>query len=75
VKAIGAYLQRLKRFGTSIELSWGEDDDLWTLTWISGGKRYTAEGNDPEALFGEVMNQAARDNLEAARHYTRKPLG
>lgn len=60
-----AYLQRLLKFGSSIEISWAEDSNMWTLAWISGGKRYIATEEDIYLCCVVVLNQAARDNYLA----------
>jgi hypothetical protein len=31
----------MREHGQSVDLNWGEDNDLWEVSWITGGKRYT----------------------------------
>lgn len=38
----------MERNGTSVLLSWGEDDGTWECSWITGGKRYTEYHSDPK---------------------------
>lgn len=64
-KTIEPYLERLQKFGSSIELTWGEEDGLWALAWISGGKRYTAHEEFVDIACVVVLNAAARDNYLA----------
>jgi len=39
---IEAMLQRLTKFGSLIELSWDEDDNAWSVVWITGNVRSLA---------------------------------
>lgn len=60
MKTVGAYLERLKKHGTSIAIEWGEDDDVWQVTWITGGvRRYIARDTDLEQALGDVWVMAA----------------
>lgn len=58
MKTVGAYLDRLKQFGTFVAVEWGEDD-VWQVTWITGGVRYIARDADLEQALGEVWVMAA----------------
>lgn len=60
-KIIIPMLQRLQRFGSSLELSWGEDDDLWAVTWITGGKRITATSGRLDTALQQVWLVAAAE--------------
>lgn len=54
-----AMLQRLTRFGTSIEISWGEDDNLWSVAWITRGVRFTSTDQRLRAALETVWVNAA----------------
>lgn len=32
----------MRENGSSVVINWGEDDDAWEVSWITGGKRYSA---------------------------------
>jgi hypothetical protein len=66
-----AMLSRLTRFGSSLEISWCEDDKLWTVAWISAGKRFVMADKRLEtaldhvwvaaAVYAAAMNKRDRD--------------
>lgn len=56
---IPAMLQRLTRHGSSLEISWGEDDKLWSVSWITGGVRFNAAHEKLEAALSQVWVNAA----------------
>jgi len=35
-------LIQMSKEGQSVMLNWGENNNLWECSWITGGKRYTA---------------------------------
>lgn len=37
-------LSRMRLFGSSIVLTWGEDTNVWECSWITGGVRFTGVG-------------------------------
>ncbi|MGA9772337.1 MAG: hypothetical protein WBV94_25110 [Blastocatellia bacterium] len=39
-------LNFMRETGSSVQLNWGEDNNLWELSWITGGKRITALSKD-----------------------------
>lgn len=41
------FLEQMQRLGSSIMLSWAEDDNLWECSWITGGKRFTEHSTNP----------------------------
>jgi hypothetical protein len=38
-------LDYMKLYGSSVNLTWDEESDKWTCSWISSGKRFTGIGN------------------------------
>lgn len=34
-------LNFMRAHGSSVLLNWGEDDNLWECSWITGGERFT----------------------------------
>ena len=42
LNAIPRALCWMRELGSSVLLNWGEDDNLWECSWITGGKRYTS---------------------------------
>ena len=54
--AIPRALTWMKDKGSSVLLNWGEDDNLWECSWITGGKRYTcATKNMTSAIVGSLL--------------------
>ena len=54
--AIPRALTWMKDNGSSILLNWGEDDNLWECSWITGGKRYTCSTeNMTTAIVGALL--------------------
>jgi hypothetical protein len=59
-KTIVALLQRLQRFGSSIEMSWAEEDgEVWLVSWVTSGKRFTATDADLGKALFTVWSDAA----------------
>lgn len=58
---IPAMLQRLTRYGSSLEITWGEDDNHWSVAWITGGIRYTANADRLDTALSQVWVAAAAD--------------
>ena len=38
---LGGLLVWMRRYGSSVLLTWGEDTGQWECSWITGGRRYT----------------------------------
>lgn len=55
---ITSVLMEMTRLGSSVLLNWGEDDNLWECSWITGGKRYTA--------FDLILDSAVRQCVQEA---------
>lgn len=56
-----AMLQRLTRYGSALEINWGEDDKMWSVAWITGGVRYTANAPRLDTALSQVWVAAAVD--------------
>lgn len=54
-----AMLQRLTRFGSSLEVSWGEDDNLWSVAWITRGVRFASADRRLRTALETVWFDAA----------------
>ena len=72
----GAYetmllLRDMQAHGQSIVLNWGEDDNQWECSWITGGERYTAFGeNEGVAVFKAhkvVMDKLTKEKAMSVR--------
>jgi len=53
-------LVHMAKHGQSVMLNWGEDNDLWECSWITGGKRYTSFDKYPTMAVVQCRLQAAR---------------
>lgn len=42
---LSAALECMRAHGQSVLLNWGEDDNLWECSWITGGDRHTGFTN------------------------------
>lgn len=58
-QTLTALLERLKRFGTLIEIDWGEDDDLWNVVWITGDERIMASAPKLEDALSKAWVDGA----------------
>lgn len=45
VEALEPLLEYMREHGQSVLLNWGEDDNLWECSWITGGERFTGLSN------------------------------
>jgi hypothetical protein len=64
-------LEWMKQRGSSVSLNWGEDNNLWEASWITGGERFTGESTDPlNALAGAVKK--AQESLQKTRRLARE---
>lgn len=50
--------------GQSVDLNYGEDNQMWELSWISGGKRFTAVRKEIVDAIRDVIGKARTDYLE-----------
>jgi hypothetical protein len=65
--AIPRALTWMKDKGTSVLLNWGEDDNVWECSWITGGKRYTGfHENMTAAIVGCLLKVKHRNDNAAA---------
>ena len=55
-----AYMQA---HGQSVLLNWGEDDNLWECSWITGGERFTGLTNRSAEMAVRQCLQLVRDAL------------
>src|SRR5262249_938850 len=57
-KAIPRALEWMKETGSSALLNWGEDDNTWECSWVTGGKRYTDHSaNMTSAIIGSLLKR------------------
>lgn len=66
VQRAARHLAWLKERGSSVELNWGEDTDMWECSIISGGDRFTGVARDPYAAVLECYERVLKrmaDNL------------
>lgn len=54
-------LNFMKSKGSSVLLNWGEDNDLWECSWITGAKRFTFVSKDMELAVKLVIDKAATE--------------
>ena len=45
----------MAELGTSVLLNWGEDDELWEMSWITGGRRFTGFSKDKYKAVRDVL--------------------
>ncbi|HYF40716.1 MAG TPA: hypothetical protein VD930_13560 [Gemmatimonadales bacterium] len=64
-QSLASILDYMKQHGSSVTLNWGEDNNLWECSWITGGKRYTG--------FREDAYEAALESYYHARAYAPAP--
>ena len=50
--------------GSCVSLEWGEDDNHWTCSWISSGRRFTAVRKEIRDAIRDVIGQVRTDYLE-----------
>ena len=60
VMDIVGYLHAMRSLGSSVSLTWGEDDGLWECSWITSGQRYTATNSQLYWAVLECWNKAER---------------
>lgn len=48
----------MSEYGSSIDLNYGEDNNLWECSWITSGKRYTAFSKWPATAVAEALRRA-----------------
>ena len=54
-------LEWMRDNGSSVLLNWGEDNDLWECSWITGGKRFTGTSQHIRpAILGSLNKAFAR---------------
>ena len=51
----------MRRHGSSLSLTWGEDTDLWECVWLAGGRRYTGTSSYLQGAVYQVLQKAAAD--------------
>lgn len=63
-KIVIPMIQRLQKFGSSLEISWGEDDNLWAVSWITGGVRFTTSSGRLDTALQQVWLASAAKKLD-----------
>lgn len=53
-------LRAMSDRGTSVLLNWGEDNNLWECSWITGGKRYTGFSRFPQVAVWDCIKNWER---------------
>jgi hypothetical protein len=48
----------MQRYGSSIILNWGEDDDTWECSWVTSGKRFTSKRRNLIVAIEECVDKA-----------------
>ena len=51
-------IERMKDRGSSVLINWGEDNDLWEVSWITGGKRYSGYDQSLSRALALASGQA-----------------
>jgi hypothetical protein len=64
-------LDTMKRKGQSIVLNWGEDNDCWECSWITGGRRWTAVSRKRGRAVAEAWALAHGLSKESLSHARR----
>lgn len=49
--------------GSSVTLDWGEDNNQWECSWITGGNRFTGIRGDIANAIRDAIGQARTDYL------------
>ena len=49
-------LESMARRGQSVTLNYGEEDNLWECSWITGGKRYTTFDKSPTVAVAKCLD-------------------
>ena len=44
--------------GSSIVLNWGDDNNLWEVSWITGGERFCGFSTDLLTAIKEAVSKA-----------------
>lgn len=57
-------LDFMKSKGTSVLLNWGEDNELWECSWITGGKRFTSVSKDVEQAIKLVIDKVTTEGAK-----------
>ncbi len=55
-------IQSMQKRGSSLTMEWGEDDDTWTVAWITSGVRGVGQDKD---LY-TALTKAGKDATEKA---------
>lgn len=55
-------LEWMKYNGSSVLLNWGEDDDCWECSWITGGIRFTGCQSGMIMAIAESLNKLFSSN-------------
>lgn len=68
--AIPRALTWMKDKGSSVILSWGDDNNQWACSWATGGKPYTdTHENMTAAIVGALLKVKHRNENEAKPYY------
>lgn len=70
---IPAMLQRLKRHGEFLEITWSQDDDMWAVDWTHKGRQYAAKSIKLETALSQVWIAAAVDNSQGNKRVSPTP--
>jgi len=74
--AIPRALTWMQDKGSSVLLNWGEDDNQWECSWITGGERYTGfSENMTAAIVACLLKVKHRNENEAKPHYVTDRCG
>ena len=49
----------MQQHGSSVALSWGEDDGIWECSWITSGVRFRGLSSDATDALDHAHQQAA----------------
>lgn len=56
--SLGEILVDMEEHSQSVTLNWGEDNNLWECSWITGGVRYTSFSRNPRTAAQEAWTKA-----------------
>jgi hypothetical protein len=62
-------LSYMKDHGSSVMLSYGEDDGFWECSWIRGGERYGAFSGEPFYALVTTLKVAGVTDEQVVRHF------
>lgn len=54
----------MQQHGQSVLLNWGEDDNLWECSWITGGERYSGYSRFMDTAINQSLDLGTQRRVE-----------